>query len=112
VRALASILFCALLVLGQTVLPLSTASAASASLCRHCACGGNMCCMGKPTRDAAPSPAAPGAPLASHAQPAIAAGALALPARALVPAWAIFSFLTIQGSSNVPLYEWNCAYLI
>ena len=111
-RAIFAILFSALLLIGQSALPAGEAFVQSQPQCERCACGGK-CCVKQESPASAPQPATPTSSralerfqltLLSTTQIYLLSGS-ALPARSS-------SDLSAFQLKAVPLYEWNCAYLI
>ena len=112
VRATFVILFSALLVLTQSVVPGDAALAKFQPCCSQCACSAS-CCAAAPNSNSAPLPAAP-APTVSlkQIQCALAVAALILPPQ-ISPAPKISpSAASSFRSDALPLYERNCIYLI
>jgi hypothetical protein len=110
-KALLTILFSALLVLTQSVLPGNAAVAQAQRQCARCACG-HQCCFNR----SAPSAPVPATPASSSSvqqcQPAAACATRILlpPPPAAQPALSRASSERL--ARPVPLYQRNCAWLI
>src|SRR5215471_20840076 len=111
VRVAFAILFSALLVLGQSALPCPVAFAKAEPQCARCSCG-KQCCVGQPSRAPLPCPAAPAQnlPLTHPSFAVVATQVTLLPSRSAVTL-SVPSFSRLKFSA-VPIYDWNCAYLI
>jgi hypothetical protein len=110
VKAVFAILFCLLLLVAQTIPP---EAAAASPQCPRCDCGMKKCCLNPSLPRPAPASAAP----ALNFSPKQLRLAVAFTAPVMVPpvstAPQIFSSSTSPScSAAVPLYEWNCAWLI
>jgi|SRR5436190_11207812 len=111
-RTAFAILFSALLVLGQGVLPAATPLVKAHAQCGRCACG-NKCCVGESAPVSAPQPATPANVLPLKQFQATLLSAAPIYSLPDFPAAAtFFDYCSSCRSTTVPLYEWNCAYLI
>src|SRR5437762_13179825 len=110
-RTAFAILFCALLVFGNSSIPAAGALGKSEPKC-VCACG-KKCCVSESSPISASQPAAPAtvAPL-KQVQFALISPAPIYSLPAASSAAGSFADFSSDRSSAVPLYEWNCAYLI
>src|SRR5580765_4749866 len=112
VKATLTILFSALLLLGQCILP-ETAGASGAPKCGRCDCGMKKCCLSTPLPDTNQTPTAP-APSRSLKQFQFAIFLLtpgfASSASQTHPAF--FPSLSFPPAQAVPFYDRNCAWLI
>ncbi len=100
------------LLLAQTILPGTAASAEPTKGCSKCHCGGD-CCAAPSTPISAPQPATP-APSAPRPQLSVAILALS-PLRSLPqpqPLNTFFASPDLSSPQPVPYYDRNCAWVI
>jgi hypothetical protein len=113
VRRAFVILVSLLLMATQRALPLSAPAAAKPAACANCHCGRPDCCVERPASPSQPGPAAPQSSQTQNdwlALPAIRPHVLYVlaPDRS-----AILSVSpSLPGVRAVPLYRWNCSFLI
>jgi hypothetical protein len=117
VKKLLAILFGALLVLTQTVNPNGVLPEAAATNCgcgkHNCGCGKHCCCAGKSAPDSAPLPAAPTRSLSPGQWQMVLAPAVAILNSPVAPVSEVFPVCRLPLKSDaIPLYQWNCAYVI
>ena len=112
VRVTFAILFSALLVLTQSVLPGAAAMANPQPCCKRCVCD-DSCCVAAPSSNSAPLPAIPASVVSLKQCQAAFAGAILVASPLVLPAAKISpSAVSSFRPDALPLYERNCVYLI
>jgi len=108
-----AILASVLLVGTQSVSAFAEKASAKSQLCGCCACKKIDCCVAQPASAPDPIPAAPVRAQSQNSSQLIAVVALALLQTESTSAQEIsFAPSASFPMTSVPLYEWNCSYLI